>query len=77
MHTQKDVAKRAGVSQAIVSYVLNGSNYVGKEKRAAVLKAIEELDYHPNYTAKSLKTKKTRKTLQAMPKRRRRLPQPR
>lgn len=60
MHTQKDVAKRAGVSQAIVSYVLNGSNYVGKEKREAVLKAIKELDYHPNYTAKSLKTKETR-----------------
>lgn len=60
MHTQKDVAKRAGVSQAIVSYVLNGSNYVGKKKREAVLKAIEELDYHPNYTAKSLRTKKTR-----------------
>lgn len=60
MNTQKDVARRAGVSQAIVSYVLNESNYVSKEKRDAVLQAIKELDYHPDYTAKSLREKKTR-----------------
>lgn len=59
MVTRNDVAKRANVSVAVVSYVLNNSNYVSEEKRAAVIKAIEELNYKPNYIAKSLKTKKT------------------
>lgn len=60
MSNRNDVAKRAGVSPAVVSYVLNNSNYVSAEKREAVLRAVEELNYHPNYTARSLKEKKTR-----------------
>lgn len=59
MITRKDVAKRAGVSQSIVSYVTNNSNYVSEEKKELVLKAIEELGYRPNYFARGLKTKKT------------------
>lgn len=59
MSTRKEVAQRAGVSPAVVSYVLNNSNYVSEEKRKAVLKAVEELNYHPNYIGRSLKTKKT------------------
>lgn len=59
MSTRKDVAERAGVSQAVVSYVINNSNYVSDEKRAAVLEAIRELNYHPNFVAKSLRQKKT------------------
>ena len=59
MSTRKEVAERAGVSQAVVSYVINNSNYVSAEKRAAVLEAIRELDYHPNYIAKSLRQRKT------------------
>lgn len=56
MATRKEVAERAGVSPAVVSYVLNQSNYVSEEKTQAVLKAVEELNYTPNYLAKSLKT---------------------
>lgn len=56
---RSDVAKRANVSPSVVSYVINNSNYVSEEKRAAVLKAIEELGYYPDYLAQSLKTRKT------------------
>ncbi len=54
--TRNDVAKMAGVSPTVVSYVMNNSNYVSKEKREAVLKAIKELEYTPNVFAKGLKT---------------------
>jgi len=63
MPNRNDVAARAGVSPAVVSYVLNDSNYVSSEKREAVLKAIEELSYHPNYAACSLKKNRTRQLL--------------
>lgn len=58
--TRKDVAKLAGVSTATVSYYINGSGYVSKEKRQRIAKAIEELDYQPNLIAKSLKVKDTK-----------------
>lgn len=59
MITREDVAKRANVSPTVVSYVLNNSNYVSKEKREAVLKAVQELDYIPNQIARSLLKKKS------------------
>lgn len=58
--TRKDVARLAGVSTATVSYYINGSGYVSKEKRQRIAKAIEELDYQPNLIAKSLKVKDTK-----------------
>jgi DNA-binding LacI/PurR family transcriptional regulator len=46
--TLRDVARRAGVSLATVSYVLNeGPRPVGPERRERVLAAILELNYHP------------------------------
>ncbi|MEN6313192.1 MAG: LacI family DNA-binding transcriptional regulator [Clostridiaceae bacterium] len=63
MPNRNDVAARAGVSPAVVSYVLNDSNYVSIEKREAVLKAIDELGYHPSYVARSLKSKRTHQLL--------------
>jgi DNA-binding LacI/PurR family transcriptional regulator len=57
--TRNDVAKRAGVSPAVVSYVMNNSNYVSEQKRKAVMKAIEELNYTPNIFAKGLKTNRS------------------
>lgn len=48
------VAKRAGVSTATVSRVLNNSGVVKPKTRARVLKAIEELKYHPNLHARTL-----------------------
>ena len=59
MPTRNDVAKKAGVSPAVVSYVLNNSNYVSQEKRQAVMNAVEELRYYPNMVAKSLKTNRS------------------
>ena len=55
--TRADVAKRAGVSVTVVSYVLNNNRYVEKEKRARVLQAARELHYTPNNIARALKGK--------------------
>jgi DNA-binding LacI/PurR family transcriptional regulator len=59
MITRNSVAKKAGVSPAVVSYVINQSNYVSDEKRKAVLSAIEALGYFPNFLARGLKTNKS------------------
>lgn len=55
--TRADVAKRAGVSETIVSYVVNNNRYVHKEKRARVEAVIAELNYRPNNIARALKGK--------------------
>lgn len=55
--TQADVAKHAGVSRAVVSYVLNdGPRKVAEETRQRVLGAIKELGYRPNKHAQRLKS---------------------
>lgn len=51
----KDVARRAGVSPATVSRVLNESAAVGQAKREFVIAAIEELGYRPNRLASNLR----------------------
>jgi LacI family transcriptional regulator len=50
----EQVAKHARVSTATVSRVLNNAGTVKTTTRARVLKAIEELRYHPNLHARSL-----------------------
>lgn len=55
----KEIAARANVSTATVSYVLNGTRNVSQKTKERVLKVIEELDYKPNDIAKSLKSKRT------------------
>jgi LacI family transcriptional regulator len=57
--TIKDIARRAGVSTATVSYVINESRYVSPEFKSRVLKAIAELGYYPDDNARSLRSKKT------------------
>lgn len=58
--TREDVAKRAGVSTAVVSYVVNdGPRPVSPETRAKVEQAIEELGYYPNEIARSLKLQRS------------------
>lgn len=53
---QNDVAKLAGVSRSVVSYVLNnGPRKVSEETRRKVLDAINELGYRPNEHAQRLK----------------------
>src|ERR1700712_2441503 len=58
--THLDVAKRAGVSTAVVSYVINnGPRPTSPEMRERVIKAIQELDYHPNAVARGLRAQRT------------------
>lgn len=55
--TRKDVAALAGVSTAVVSYVVNdGPKRVADETALRVKRAIEALGYRPNAVARSLKT---------------------
>ena len=54
----KDVAKLAGVSVSTVSNILNDKTSVSEELHQKVIKAMEELDYHPNFLAINLRKKK-------------------
>src|ERR1700681_3047143 len=60
MPTIKEVADLAGVAVGTVSHVINGSVPVSEPLRRKVQEAIQELNYHPNHVARSLKTSKTR-----------------
>ena len=53
--TLADVARRAGVSEATVSYVLNGRPGVGEARRLEVLRAARELGFRPNRVAQALR----------------------
>lgn len=53
--TIRDVAKRAGVSIATVSYVLAGRKKASLITTERVLRAVEELGYVPNKVARSLR----------------------
>ncbi|MEV4636000.1 LacI family DNA-binding transcriptional regulator [Actinoplanes sp. NPDC049548] len=57
--TLEAVARRAGVSRATVSRVVNGSTTVAVAIRDAVNQAVEELGYVPNQAARSLVTQRT------------------
>lgn len=54
-----DVAKKAGVSMATVSRVVNGNPNVKPGTRKKVMEVIDELDYRPNAVARGLASKKT------------------
>ncbi len=56
----KDVANKAGVSAATVSHVINETRFVKKETIEKVKKAMNELNYHPNYAARSLRSQKSK-----------------
>jgi DNA-binding LacI/PurR family transcriptional regulator len=60
MPTIYDVAKRAGVSIATVSAVLNRTAYVSPELTTRVKQAVQELDYTINHLAHSLQKRSTR-----------------
>lgn len=53
--TGKDVARRAGVSPKTVSNVLTGVVSVSPRTRARVEQAMQELNYVPNHSARSLR----------------------
>lgn len=52
--TIREVASRVGVSVATVSRVLNESPHVSDDTKKKVLKAMEELNYAPQITARKL-----------------------
>jgi len=51
--TSRDVARLAGVSQSIVSYVMSGKRPISENTRGKVLAAIEQLTYQPNAGARA------------------------
>ncbi|HHV08880.1 MAG TPA: LacI family transcriptional regulator [Clostridiales bacterium] len=59
--TSKDIARRANVSQATVSYVLNNApgKSISEHTRKRVLDAVAELNYIPNSAAKRLKSNRS------------------
>lgn len=57
--TLEAVARRAGVSRATVSRVVNGSTTVAAPIQEAIRQAVRELGYVPNQAARSLVTQRT------------------
>lgn len=58
----KDIAQRAGVSTALVSFVLNGKGRkyrVSEQTEKHIFNVAREMNYHPNMAAKSLRSGKT------------------
>ena len=58
MPTIKDIARASGVSTATVSYVLNGTRTLLPETHERVMRAVQELGYHPSAVARSLNHKR-------------------
>lgn len=57
--TIHDIARRAGVSTATVSHVINHTRWVSKELQESVRTAMEELGYVPNALARGLRARCT------------------
>ena len=57
--TIADVARRAGVSRAAVSFAVNGRPGVADETRARILRAAEELGWQPSFPARALTKART------------------
>ncbi|MDT8862938.1 LacI family transcriptional regulator [Alkalihalobacillus sp. MEB130] len=59
MATIYDIAKKTGFSITTVSKVLNNYSDVSEKTRKLILAAVEELDYYPSSSARTLTTKKS------------------
>ncbi len=57
--TLKDIAKRAGVTSATVSMVINNKPNISEETRKRVMKIAKELNYYPNVIARGLATRRS------------------
>ncbi|MBS4176130.1 LacI family DNA-binding transcriptional regulator [Lederbergia citrea] len=60
MVSMKDIAKKAGVSIATVSYALNGSTKITEATAEKILAIAKDLNYVPNAAARSLKKRETK-----------------
>lgn len=58
--TIKDVARAAGVATSTVTRVIQDSNSISQSTKEIVRKVMQDLNYHPNFTAQSLVNKRTR-----------------
>jgi LacI family transcriptional regulator len=56
--TISDVARACGVSEATVSYVINGKRTLRTDTRDKVFRAMREMNYHPSAVARGLSSKK-------------------
>ncbi|MFW6007614.1 MAG: LacI family DNA-binding transcriptional regulator [Halanaerobiales bacterium] len=59
MTTILDVAKLSGYSKSTVSRVINGKGPVSKQAENEIKKAMQKLDYTPNYFARGMRTNRT------------------
>jgi LacI family transcriptional regulator len=58
--TIQDIARKAGVGAGTVSRVLNNQPYVKEATRQRVLDAMAELDYRPSFSARHMRTQRSR-----------------
>ncbi len=56
----KHVAQLAGVSTATVSRIFKDHGPASEAARSRVLRAAQQLDYHPNWPARSLRGRRTK-----------------
>ena len=59
MVSMKDIATVCDVSVATVSKALNNHSDIGEETKAMVKRTAKEMGYHPNFSARALKTNKS------------------
>ena len=59
MATIKDVAKASGYGIATVSYALNDHPKIPENTKKKILEIAKQLNYVPNASARTLKTKKS------------------
>lgn len=65
--TMREVALKAGVSTSTVGRVVGNYGYASEYTRRKVLKAMKEIEYHPNAIARSLKTRRTQTVAYLVP----------
>jgi LacI family transcriptional regulator len=69
--TMADVARRANVSTAAVSYLLSGDSarlrFVGRDARQRILEAVAELNYVQNRTARQLRRQQAERICLVLP----------
>ena len=66
-YTIRDIAREADTSIATISRFLNKSGYVNVETAKRIELTIQKLGYSPSLAAQSLKTKKSRQIMLAVP----------
>lgn len=61
------IAEATGYSPSVVARALRNTGYCSEEKRKRILEVAEQMNYHPNQAAKSLRMNKTKQVLFCIP----------